>query len=112
MYKRPKNNFNFDKNGERRPGYNSQIVKIERPKDSPTENDSQNRANVLKQIEDGLSAGKSMDEILDVLCDNEEINKQFNYLKIHGLDLRKIFASWYESKQKNKNVKGNIFIKD
>ncbi len=116
MYsKHPRNNFIFDRKGMKRPGYNVSFVKIERAKENVTENDTQNRLHVVEEIEKGIREGKSMDEILDALCSDEEINKQFDYLKRNGLNLRTIFASWYESKQKNKNAKGNkfnTFIKD
>lgn len=110
MYKRhPRNNYVFDKNGVKRAGYNTELVPIERKKESATDKDRENRSRVLRQIEEAVSKGENLDKVVEKLANNDEITKQFEYLTRNGLDLRRIFKSWYESSQKSKDIKVNPF---
>lgn len=108
MYNR--NNYVFDKNEIKRPGYNTGLVKVEQKRESPAENDRKNRLNILKQIEKAINEGKTLDDVLEILATNEEINNQFRYLTKNGIDLKNVFKAWYEASQRNKDRKYNIFF--
>ena len=96
------NNSTYNKSGNlREGGIISKGIHIAPKIEHPAENDSQNRKKVLKTIVKHMDNGGNLDDILDLLCSDEEINKQFEYLKRNGIDMRSTFASWYKSYRKS-----------
>ena len=85
---------------DRRPGLFSSF-NVQMPKeDGPAKKDKENRNYVLQTIVKHMRNGGNLDDILDSLCSDEEINKQFEYLKRNGIEIRTTFASWYKSYEK------------
>ena len=79
----------------RRPGLFSDHINERPPEKHPADDDKRNRENVRKSIEKYLDEGKSLEEAVDILASDEKINKQFEYLKKHGINLRDTFKNWY-----------------
>ena len=96
----------FDSHGDYRGGIFTNFV-VPVKKLEPSE-DAKNRGNVVKKIEEAIEAGRKLEDIVSELAENEEICKQFDYLTRNGLDLQKIFTSWYQGNLKNKSRNNNI----
>ena len=62
-------------------------------------NDTQNRNYVVRAGVEYIKAGLSEEETLDKLM-NDDIVKEFEYLKKNGLDIRNCFKNWIKAAMK------------
>lgn len=74
--------------------------------EAPISNDTQNRDYVartgVKYIKEGLSEEEALDKMM-----NDDIVKEFKYLKNNGLDIRNCFKNWIEAEIKKPRRKEN-----
>ena len=99
------NNYNNKRSG----GIVGQIMPTYTKTVNPADLDKQNRQNVIEKIKTHIDKGGNLDKILDELCKDEEINKQFEYLKRKGMNLRNLFETWYKSYEKSSKRKLNWY---
>ena len=82
------------------------VKEVRQKIEAPISNDTQNRDYVartgVKYIKEGLSEEEALDKMM-----NDDIVKEFKYLKNNGLDIRNCFKNWIEAEIKKPRRKEN-----
>lgn len=94
------NNWKSFRNGRREPGYITKKLPVEINKEDPAAIDRENRKQVVERIEKALENGRTLEEIVAELANDEEIKQKFKYFS--KLDLKEIFKGWYKGRQRPK----------
>ena len=106
---KPNHNLYTNGNNRRDGGVIGRTMPFDKKTNNRTDLDKENRQNVIKRIKEHVDKGGNLDVILDALCEDKEINEQFEYLKRIGFNLRDLFKSWYESYEKGSKRKQNWY---
>ncbi len=88
------------KGSKYRAGSISNQVPIYYEKQDPASRDRENRSRVVAAIGQLIDEGKSLDEAVSILLSNEEVLKQFNYMRVQGINLGNSFKGWYNGSKK------------
>ena len=105
-----RNSYAFDKNDRRRKGFISDSFYTNQEYDDPAKKDRENRKEVIDRIENLISEGCLIEDAVLQVYSDETIRKNFEYLEKRGIDLKKIFGSWYEGHIKRINDERNITV--
>lgn len=89
-------------------------ISIRRSKEEqPADSDTENRKRILNEITVRVANGENIDEVASEIASNDEVKQQFDYYIKHGIkDLARIFKSWYETREKNKDKLQKIEFKE
>jgi len=91
--------YSISKSGNYRSGSKANVLN---PTEKTVSNDTQNRHNILKEIETRCKQGEDLDSIITEIAEREEVKQQFDYYIKNGItDLSGIFKNWYQSYIKN-----------
>ena len=106
-----KNHIFFTNSNVRRPGgVVGYSLHPENKAYNPAAEDTKNRRNVVERMEGLIKDGKTLDEAAKEVFSDENVQKQFEYLKKAGIDLETVFKSWYDGYQRRNKQHKNFYM--
>lgn len=87
----------YDKNGKVRAGLTINNISTYVQTEDPAKKDRENRMAALKKIIDFVDAGKTPDEAVEIVANDEAVRENFKYLINAQIDIKNLFKGWYQS---------------